>query len=65
MYKVEDLMEEMGVCSPGMVRVHKWEQEILRLQRRLGKNPSPNKAASQRYHLGLLIRKVQKATALA
>lgn len=65
MYKAWDWMEEMGVLPPGMARVDKWEQEILRIQRRLAKNPPPNKAASLRYHLGLLIRKVQEATALA
>lgn len=65
MYKAWDWMEEMGVCTPGMVRVSKWERQIVWIQRRLAKNPPPNKAASLRYHLGLLIRKVQEATALA
>ncbi len=65
MYKTEDLMEDVDV-RPGMKdQVEKWEEQIRGIQGRLGKNPSPNKAASLRYHLGLLIGKVQDATAPA
>ncbi len=65
MYKTEDLMDDVDVRPGTKERVEKWEEQIRGIQRRLGKNPSSNKAASLRYHLGLLIDKVTRVTAVA
>lgn len=62
MYKSEVLVE-VDVRSDPKTRVARWQEQVEGIQRRLGKNPSPNKRCSLEFQLQHLMGKLSAVPA--